>query len=182
MKYTKALLQSIIDQTEYTREVSLSLGEKDTSPHDKLISLCKSKMGADGELLWITVNVKPEITLEMLQKQVEKAVTKTWVQTYAYAYEFRGADSGNCGLHAHICLPRGHKKACEAIRELRNTFKTLIGTDKALDIRTYSMEFLNDKIEYLLGHKDDSEKDGAIEFTQNKRTQLGLKEIYRLGI
>lgn len=105
------------------------------------------------------MNVKPEVPYAQLSKSVDKLVTKKWITSYAYAYEFRKADQQNCGLHVHIALPRGTKRPSEADREIRNTFKHLVGDSaRHIDVKIYDLKLLNDKIDYLNGIKDDPQK------------------------
>lgn len=151
--------------------------------YDKVITQLQELKQDAGGLLWVTVNVKPEVPYAQLSKSVDKLVTKKWITSYAYAYEFRKADQQNCGLHVHIALPRGTKRPSEADREIRNTFKHLVGDSaRHIDVKIYDLKLLNDKIDYLNGIKDDPQKEESIAFTKQKRIELGINNIYTYNI
>jgi len=152
--------------------------------HRRALAMAEEACRATGErIVWVTVNPEPSVTFKQLETKVDKAVSKAWIESYAYAYEFRKLDNNNNGLHVHILLRKGEKRQSEVIREVTNTFKSLVGIpDKHIDIRFYDYEYLNDKMDYLNGIKYDDDKKEAIELTKKLRTEMGIENVYKKNI
>lgn len=183
MLSNKEWMKLVDDAIEFFKRTRESMGPDHWEEWDRQIVIWEAKKQNAEGLLWVTVNVRPDVTFEQLDKAVLKMISKTWIQQYAYAYEFRGKSEGNNGLHVHIALPRGRKRPSEANREIRNTFKNLVGLpDQHIDIRMYDIGLLNDKVNYLSGIKDDDRKEDSIAFTVAERERLKIKQIYRHNI
>lgn len=113
----------------------------------------------DKPFLFVTVNPQPKFNFLELKKKVEKCISKKWIDRYAYTFEQRSEIPGTySGFHSHMIIQFNDKKLSEAKREIINTFKTMVGNEKAIDIRVKKLEFLEDKERYIQGHKDDPDK------------------------
>lgn len=182
MRYPKWVDEGI--EFHKKNRAMMEKGGYDMEEWDRTTRMLERLKRETGGLFWITVNVKPDVTYSQLSDKVAKMLTKNWITNAAYAYEFRGeTKGGNNGLHVHIALQRGDKRPSEAIREIRNTYKTLVGDPaKHIDIREYDMILWDDKIRYLNGEKDDENKNDAIIFTEKQRTLLNIEKIYKYNI
>ena len=141
----------------------------------------------DKYFAFVTVN--PEVnTLEGyadLNKQVLKCVSKYWVTQYAYTYEQRSDDANKIfGLHAHIILVRGGKRPSELEREVRNTFKRVVGNPEVeINIQWGRKARLKDRIFRISGNRRGEEKDGNPKapktlVDKKMREILKLKDVY----
>lgn len=104
---------------------------------------------------FVTVNPKPEIELQALQKQVDGYVKQKHVESVEWVYEQRGtceSDSGH-GKHVHMLVKTNTNKADFAKRTV-GKFKTLVGNAKHVDIRVVKTEWLEDKRKYMRGEKE----------------------------
>lgn len=130
---------------------------------------------------FITVNPKGN-TLEnfdQLKKQVEKCISKYWVNEYCYCYEQRSDSEEDIkGIHCHILLKRNIKPS-HFEREIRNTFKNLVQIpSKHIDIQYKKKEWLKDKVEYMKGNKTGEGKDLKVKVDKIMRSKLGIEELY----
>jgi hypothetical protein len=112
-----------------------------------------------GNILFITINPRPDITLEEFRKSLIKFISKVWIEDYIYVMEQRGVteeESGK-GFHAHALIwkPDG-KKSHEVIRETKNTFKNICSIDnpQILNIQNCKEEDINKRKNYMIGLKD----------------------------
>ncbi len=114
-----------------------------------------------------------------LSKRVEKCLSKHWVQEYAYCYEQRSDNADDLyGLHAHILLTR-HIKPSHLERGVRSAFKAIVGIpDKHIDIQYKKKDWINDKLEYMLGKKTGEGKEEKVEIDKIFRETLGIEDIY----
>lgn len=124
----------------------------------------------------ITVNPKPGITLCELQKKLEKYISRKFIDGYIYCYEVRKED--HTGLHCHILL-KYNCRPYDLKRNTKNTFKTLCDSNnpKILNIKYIEEDLLKSKIEYILGNKQDSKKDG-VKASIEYREQNNLSPYY----
>lgn len=111
-----------------------------------------------GNILFITINPRPDIQLEEFKKSMKKFISKVWVEDYIYVLEQRGTteeDSGR-GFHSHILLWKpDNKKSHEVIRETKNTFKNICSIDnpQILNIQNCKLEDVNKRKNYMIGLK-----------------------------
>lgn len=108
----------------------------------------------------ITINPKPGITYLELSSKVEKLVSKKTVSSYIYCYEVRKSQDDTFeGLHCHILL-KYDDKPYNFKRGVKSTFKHIcnVNDDRILNFKFVSEEFLQSKIDYILGIKTESKK------------------------
>jgi len=148
------------------------------------------KRSADPKYaLFVTINPKDnELSgYEELNKRVEKCLAKYWITEYAYCYEQRSTDAESIhGLHTHILITRGTHKPSHCEREIRSTFSPLCGNSKHINIQYKKKEWINDKLEYMLGNKtgtdtNGSEKDLKIPIDIIMREKLNIQPIVYRG-
>lgn len=138
-----------------------------SDPQDALVTsmlttLHAKKTESSSTHILLTVNVKPEVTLEMMVKKINKMTKKKWINDYIIAIEQRAelsADLGT-GLHFHAIIPRSIEPA-RARKELKSTFNSVCDTS---NVHCMNMRWLKEKelpkvIKYLQGQKKDSSKD-----------------------
>lgn len=132
-------------------------------PNNKLIQIYEGyKKNIDnkfGNVLFITINPRPDIELTTFIKSMNKFISKVWIEDYIYVYEQRGTteeESGK-GFHAHILLWKpDNKKSHEVIRETKNTFKNICSIDNPsiLNIKNCKEEDIPKRKNYMLGIKN----------------------------
>lgn len=154
--FTKAISDMVCDATKLEiREGKI--------PNKKLISIYEGyKKNIDnkyGNVLFITINPRPDVSLEDFMKTMNKFKSKVWIEDYIYVYEQRGTteqDSGK-GFHSHVLLWKpDNKKSHEVIRETKNTFKNICSIDNPsiLNIKNCKDEDIEKRKNYMLGHKN----------------------------
>lgn len=129
---------------------------------------------------FITVSPSASTLMDFdhLDTTVKKCLSKHWVDEYVYCYEQRSADKDNIhGLHVHILLRR-HTKPSHLEREVRNTFKHIVGTPKHINIQYKKKEWIKDKIEYMRGNKTDSGKPEKVVIDKLMRKTLGIGDLF----
>lgn len=154
--FTKAISDMVCDATKLEiREGKIN--------NTKLIQIYEGyKKNIDnkyGNVLFITINPRPDVSLEEFIKSMNKFKSKVWIEDYIYVYEQRGTteqESGK-GFHAHILLWKpDNKKSHEVIRETKNTFKNICSIDNPsiLNIKNCKDEDIDKRKNYMLGHKN----------------------------
>ena len=154
--FTKAISDMVCDATK----LEIREGKINNS---KLISIYEGyKKNIDnkyGNVLFITVNPRPDVSLEDFMRAMNKFKSKVWIEDYIYVYEQRGItkeESGK-GFHSHILLWKpDNKKSHEVIRETKNTFKNICSIDNPsiLNIKNCKDEDIEKRKNYMLGHKN----------------------------
>ena len=154
--FTKAISDMVCDATKLEiREGKIN--------NNKLIQIYEGyKKNIDnkyGNVLFITINPRPDVLLDEFMKSMNKFKSKVWIEDYIYVYEQRGIteeESGK-GFHAHILLWKpDNKKSHEVIRETKNTFKNICSIDNPsiLNIKNCKDEDIEKRKNYMLGHKN----------------------------
>lgn len=130
--------------------------------------------------LFVTINPKPNISLETLQKVVKKILKKADLIRSFYVYEVRKSDFS--GLHFHMALEykgrnskfiSGVKSTCHHICDVNNTH--------CFNVKFMTLDVLLTKIEYMKGSKKDSKKSG-VEASIAYREANYLEPFYQTGI
>lgn len=128
--------------------------------------------------MFVTINSRPDVTIDVFKKNIEKFINKKTNLKYFGVYEHRGSDTENHGLHAHILVhysqtPYGFK------RGTKNTFKNVcdVNNPHALNFRNVSEDKLESKISYMLGDKQSSKLD-KVEADKVWRQENSLEEFF----
>lgn len=138
-----------------------------------IIEFYKSRSHGVGYThVFITVTPKADVTFKSFQKKVEKSLTKKWIKSALYCYEWRDK---NVGLHMHMLVElKAQKKLSEMHREFWSTFKTLLGDNKK-NVMIIATNKPENVVNYLSGLKDGKRKKNYAQDILN-RMQLGYDE------
>lgn len=139
--------------------------------------------------LFVTINPKEnsitQANFEALDKCVKKCLSKVWIKEYAYVYEQRGGTEQTMhGLHCHIMINRNGYKLNHSKKEIKNTFKNIIGNEKHCDIKDMKKEWIPEKVTgYMSGKKtglnaNGDPKEDACVIDPLMRQQLNIKALY----
>jgi hypothetical protein len=128
----------------------------------------------------LTINVKPEVTLEIMMTKINKMIKKKWLTDYIIAIEQRGevpSDLGK-GLHFHALLPRAIEPA-RIRKELASTFNSVCDTSNVhcMNIRWLKEKELPKVILYLQGQKKDSSKSAKTQMDSIYRSSKKLPPL-----
>ncbi len=154
-------------------------------PQDAIISqavhaLHLKKTQASSTHILLTVNAKPEVTLQLMVKKINKLVKKKWLTDYLIVIEQRGEDLSNLGkgIHFHALLPRAIEPA-RIRKELASTVTSICDTTNSscFNIRWTKEKELSKIIKYLQGSKKDSAKTKKLEMDLIYRTQNNLPNL-----
>ncbi len=137
-----------------------------------------------GNVIFITVNPRPDIDLLEFMKVLRKYVIKKWIDDYIYVIEQRGIteDESGKGFHSHILIWKpDNKRSSEVIRETKNTFKKICSVDNPsiLNIQNCKEEDIEKRRNYMLGLKalnDDPSKE------QKQKIDIGFRERNNIEI
>jgi len=126
----------------------------------------------------LTINTRPDVTIDVFKKTVEKFISKKTNLKYFGVYELRHSDVENLGLHAHILVhysqtPYGFK------RGTKNTFKHVCNIDdtRILNFKFITEDLIESKIDYMKGDKQKSKLD-KVEADKIWRKENGLPEFF----
>lgn len=148
---------------------------KTTSSQDSLAKSTPSQKHDLAYYVWITVNPKKGVTLDELQKKVQKMYSKKWIQSYMYVYEI--GEKGN--HHSHGLIKTAQRRD-KVKAQLANSVKdiTTVTNEHCFCIRFLTdLAVVQDKIWYMTGEKQDK-KLHAVEETKKWRTENGIADTY----
>ena len=145
------------------------------------------------EYFWITVSVKPNVTLKELEVKMEKYLRRTFIKSYCYVYEQRASRENKKelgeGLHTHILIERdmsANISPFDIEKRTRTAFKQVCDSDNRsiLHFKKCPKEFVNDKINYMLNKDlDDEHQDKLLkqEYDEIFRQRNNIKNYYAVG-
>ncbi len=122
----------------------------------KLLKEKLSKKKCNG-YVWITINPKPDVTLQAFKKLIKKIVLKTCFTDYLAVLEQRGTieEKLGSGFHAHILFKRNlNYKPAKCITNLKNSCKNYVGNinnQHQFNYKVIGEDFAKDKKIYILG-------------------------------
>lgn len=130
-------------------------------------------------LYFMTINFKPDINSDVIQKVLSRLADRTIISKYSYSIEQRGSDDSTrgTGLHSHW-LVHTSKPLSEFKRDCLSTLGKYLGNSRHLDIRKYPLEYESDKIQYLKGNKWDPDKESKVVQDRLFRLENNLDDIY----
>lgn len=184
-------------------KMNLELGNHHKVPH-AIVELWKANQSikeqyeqqtSKNHIGFFTINPKPgntEETLVLLEKCLQKFLTKKWVQgTVYYTYEQRSEkieDVGK-GIHMHILFLRNNRRPYNVKIETYSTFKKCYGKGKKQkqtmesDYKFYPYEYWQDKIAYMDGsQKWDEDKHEKQKIDKIFHEKYKLKKIYKVEV
>ncbi len=127
---------------------------------------------------WITIN--PDLTHQNPHTLIQN--NKLFLNRYCTQYSFnieqrsKTTDNMGKGVHTHIiCNPKSTKNFK---RDIRNNYRHMVGNEKSIKISAIPQDWYKDKVEYIKGHKWDTEKESQIAIDNIWRKGLRLKVYY----
>lgn len=141
-------------------------------------------------LFWITVNPPPEADhdpVSFFKHVVEVLSRRKWISRAYFNIEQRSEELNGpySGFHVHILVVsetplKGVKRPAQAHRELYSWFLRLYPSmnKKALDLKTFPMDYFDDKMDYLKGLKDDPDKTEKVLADRQMRLTYEFPEYY----
>lgn len=141
-------------------------------------------------LFWITINPPREADadpISFLDRVCDLLPRRKWINQCYYSIEQRSTDPDGpyTGIHAHLlvvseCPGKTVKRPAQAHREIYSWFVKMYPTltKPAIDLKTYPMDFFDDKMDYLNGLKDDTLKDPKIVRDRQFRSKYGFQPVY----
>lgn len=140
-------------------------------------SLKLRKKKRSSEYYFVSVSPESHHTIEDLKYKVEKYVDRKLCVGTIYAYEWnkRGIP------HVHILVRQLEYSDTDFRKNTYNSFKTLVGNKKCVDIRAIPEDWVDDKIDYIKGDKWDIEKEELIKIDIQNRLEYRLEPFYTTG-
>lgn len=155
----KGFLKAITDMVCDATRLEIREGKIDNLKLIKIYDGYKNNIDNKyGNILFITINPRPDVLLAEFVKHMKKLISKVWIEDYIYCMEQRGTtqeDSGK-GFHSHILIWKpDNKKSHEVIREIKNTMKNICSIDNPsiLNIQNCKEEDVNKRKNYMIGLK-----------------------------
>lgn len=169
-------------KTSYQREMVRNFCQEGTLPYTptdltllKLLENQANAVSTKPPFILLTINPRPDIDLETLKKYIGKFIRKKSITTYFYVYEVR---TESTGLHCHILL--GYEaKPYDFKRSAKSTFKHVCDSSNpaCLNFKFIEENTLQLKVNYLLGQKKDSKKQG-VTYSEKYRIDNKLEPFY----
>jgi len=148
-----------------------------------LLKKAKRALPPMHEFYWITINPKPEASLQRFIALLNNFVKRKPVLDYVYNIEQRGeteSDNGK-GFHSHLLI-KWVKAQNKYVKQFCvSTFKSVVGypSEQIINIRRISPDIYNDKLAYLNGLKWDPDKDAKIVQDIIFRKKNNILELYK---
>ena len=170
-----------LDKNEY---LNTALGHTAQIIHNE-----KLKRKEDNKPFWfITISPKPEADFNEFKSAIEDVSTFCWVEKCYWTFEQRGAtlEKMGTGFHAHIILEKYNIAPSKLKSIMKNKFSKFIVVDKFIDNKINILEkkkpFLQDKLDYIMGKKIDSDKPEKCEIDKKWREKLQMELFYSFDI
>lgn len=145
----------------------------------KILSEYKKK--SNEFIYFVTVNPKPEVTLQQMISVMDKP-RKIYSNGY-YTFEQRGTteeDSGK-GVHMHLITDINNSNRKDFLRELYRIWKPYVGSKASIDVKKYPANFKQEKIDYMKGKKWAESKLDSVKINIKWRTENGIQDIYNIN-
>lgn len=110
--------------------------------------------------MFITINPKPEVKLDLFKKLVLRYCKRSMIKQYLCVFEQRAAEYEEVGkgFHAHILIERDVSYPPSKVRKnTYNSFKNVVGNPKHVDIPT-GKQVVNNRQKYMLELKKQQAK------------------------
>jgi len=134
------------------------------------------------DYLFLTVNPRDGVGINELRLATEKAMKKSWLTKYIYVYEQRSKidDVAFYGQHMHCLFYRKGKKMNEIKREFASSFRKICDVDNpsVLNIKFCTDDDIKKRLTYILGTKNDPDKQLKQEQDKKWRKEYFLKDYY----
>ncbi len=135
---------------------------------------------------FITISPKEGIDYEEFFEAVRTACNWIFMEEGMYAYEQRGTKDIH-GIHVHIVLMKYNVKPKTLQSRMETKFKQFCEPCKGsyeyvINVRQKKSEFLQDKIDYITGKKNDDDKSEKIYLDKIMREKYNLKEYYTFDL
>lgn len=140
----------------------------------QLIEKARNAVITKPPYAFITINPYKEVTLDELQKYINKFIKRKIIDAYYLVYEVRKNDL--TGLHCHM-LVKYNCKPFDLKRNAKSTFKNICDDSNPciLNIKYIEYDILESKINYMNGNKKDAKSEG-VQATKIYRFQNGLSD------
>ncbi len=127
-----------------------------------------------------TINFREGQTVQKAMKQFLKYTKKKWIKNSISCFEWRGMDRG---MHIHSRVEfQPEKNVYEGKREVYNTFKSMVGNKKHVNVRYSNRD--NSFLKYIAGGrviKGNLVRKECNEVTIKMRSKHQLQDIYSVA-
>lgn len=154
----------------------------------------------EADYMFININPMEDISIEQIQKVMQKLLSKKWLKDAIYVIEQRGKNESELGKgkHIHLLLHRNGVKPSDIKREIANTIKHIcdVETSRKSGWKTgpyvplmQQTKTLKNRLQYMLGNKKTTDKktgeynfkDVKQEMDRLMRKRLQLQDYYLQG-
>ena len=176
-KKSKQLLEMKLNNNELTNSQPFL---------QKLHNEIKNRKEKLKPFYFITISPKEDIDYEDFFDAIESTCNWIFMEEGMYAYEQRGIDEIK-GIHCHIILMKYNVKPKTLIKRLTDKFKKFCepkngSYENVINVKQKKAEFLQDKIDYITGKKNDEDKPEKIWRDKIMREKYNLKEYYTFDL
>ena len=151
-KYKQKRLKEIV-------KLEMELSEAKDPLQDYLNDLKKRKHEKRHDTyMWITICPKKD-DLKTLKKYMEEMAKWSKWENFIYCYEQRGVNGEFKGFHSHFLAKRKMEYTPAKCKySVVNKFKKICNV-KCIDVQKIGKDFAKDKIDYMLGKKNDEKSE-----------------------
>lgn len=130
---------------------------------------------------FITINPEPDTDFNEFKSAVEDISTFCWIDKCYWVFEQRGTSIEDIhGIHSHILIENHNCEFGKMKSQITNKFKKFVGKvcEGTINIQKKKREWLNDKLEYIMGKKYDEGKPEKQEIDIIWRQKNELQNYY----
>lgn len=132
--------------------------------------------------VFITINPKPDADFNDFKINIEDIATWSWVDKCYWVFEQRGSTESEMGrgFHSHIIIEKYNIAVNKIKSQVKNKFKKFVGVcnDHTINVQKKQRDWLEDKLEYIMGKKYDEGKPEKQEIDIIWREKNSLKPYY----
>lgn len=141
-----------------------------------------SEKPAKDDVYFVTVNPKPDVVVDDLEKATSKYVKTKLVEAAEYVFEQRGSSTEDMGTgaHAHMLIKTSTNNA-DFVKRTRSSFAKIVGNPNAVHIVRCPRKFIPDKREYMQGRKTGDGKQAKTAMDSVWRQNKNLQPYYTVG-
>ena len=139
-----------------------------------------------ADFYFITINPKEGTDFEEFKSTVLGVWNWCWIEKMFVVFEQRGSSPSERGHmpHAHILIEKCNNEWNKINSQFRDKFKKFCGMpfENTINVKSKKREWLDDKLEYIMGTKTDGGKPEKQEQDVIWREEMKIKKFYKFEL
>ena len=164
----------------------LRMGKCEHPTLQKLYNENKKLKKELSDFYFITINPKSDVELQEFKSMILGVWNWCWIEKMYVVLEQRGATDEERGYlpHAHILIEQCNNEWGKIQSQFKDKFKKICGPpyENTINVKSKQREWLDDKLEYILGKKTDGNKPEKQHQDKIWREENNIKEYYKFEL